>query len=158
MNPPVVISGPLDWDNGVFFDVVFRNPTESTRSWEGKARLDTGLGQTWLSEFLIQQLGLPRLKNKALLPDPTGGTSIIEEGAIHLACISVPMNNPEDEEWVLEEWPVFPLPETAPGDAIIGRDILRQGDLETFASGNFTFVVRRPLAYNVEASGGVEER
>ena len=68
------------------------------------------------------------------------------------------MNNPEDEEWVLEEWPVLPLPETAPGDAIIGRDILRQGDLETFASGSFTFVVRRPLAYDVEASGGVEER
>ena len=158
MNSPVVISGPLDWDKGIFFDVVFRNPKEPTYSWEGEARLDTGLGQTWLSEFLIQELGLPRLKNRALLPDPTGGTAIIEKGAIHLALISVRMSNQADEEWVLEEWPIFPLPESAPGNAIIGRDVLRQGDLEMLASGRFTFVVRRPLAYNVEASGGVEGR
>ena len=157
MNSPVVISGPFDWNKGVYFDVVFRNANEPMRSWEGKARVDTGMGQTWLSEFLIRELGLPRLKNKALLPDPTGGTAIIEEGDIHIACISLPMNNQKDEEWVLEEWPVFPLPETAPGDAVIGRDILRQGDLGISTSGKFTFVVRRPLAYDVEASGGVEE-
>ena len=156
--PPTVISGRFRWDQGLFFNVMFQNAGNPDLSWEGRARVDTGMAQTWLSEYVIRELDLDRLRNKALLPDPTGGTSIVNYGSIHLACISIALNNSEGEDWVLEKWPVLPLPETADVNAIVGRDILKQGDLGLSSGGDYTFTVRRPLAYEVELSGGVEER
>ena len=158
-SPPatVVLAGEFEWNHGIFFNVKFQNTKNPEHSWEGRARVDTGLGQSWLSEFVIDQLGLERLRNKALMPDPTGGTALVQEGNMYLA-ISIALNNAEQEDWILGKRPVLPLPETASADAILGRDILRQGDLSICSSGHYTFVVRRPLTYEVELSGGVDER
>ena len=153
----LTVAGDFDWNGGILVDVVFQHRKDPTRYWKGHARVDTGLGQTWLSEHVIDELGLERLRNKALMPDPTGGTSIVERSNIHVARMLIALSNQEQGDWILEAWPVLRLPETADADAIIGRDILQQGDLRISADGHYTFAVRRSLHYEVDLSGGVEE-